>query len=99
MRTGNRMCNPQCISPGRRRLVRPGGCFMLVTYGEPESRLLHLVRPELRWRVQVRRGRRHEPCQIGSDDALSHTLAAWHGGAVTGSCVALGLGRRGQANA
>ncbi|GBF91023.1 methyltransferase [Raphidocelis subcapitata] len=35
------------------RVLRPGGCFVLVTYGDAESRLPHLARPDLPWTVQV----------------------------------------------
>jgi len=44
-------CVTNVVTPNR--LVRPGGCFMLVTYGDPSSRLPHLTMPPLDWSVQV----------------------------------------------
>jgi hypothetical protein len=40
------------------RVLRPGGCCMLITYGGPESRLPHLAAPHLGWDVQARAPRR-----------------------------------------
>ncbi len=36
------------------RLLRPGRCFVLITYGDPGSRLPHLLQPPLDWRAEVR---------------------------------------------
>ena len=59
------------------RLLRPGGCFMLVTYGDPASRLHHLMRPGLDWGVQVGTA----PVAAAATHArvwACHSLSCWH---------------------
>jgi len=35
------------------RILRPGGTFMLITYGEPASRLHYLEKPRYGWKVET----------------------------------------------
>jgi hypothetical protein len=37
----------------RRRVLQPGGVFLLVTLGAPEHRLRMIDRPEYGWTIQV----------------------------------------------
>ncbi|CAN6444822.1 unnamed protein product [Victoria cruziana] len=35
------------------RLLKPGGIYMLVTYGDPTVRMLHLNRPQYNWKITL----------------------------------------------
>ncbi|GLT84236.1 hypothetical protein SLE2022_024810 [Rubroshorea leprosula] len=35
------------------RLLKPGGTFMLITYGDPTVRMLHVNRPAYSWKIEL----------------------------------------------
>ncbi|XP_047334304.1 EEF1A lysine methyltransferase 4 [Impatiens glandulifera] len=35
------------------RLLKPGGTYMLITYGDPSVRMSHLIRPAYDWKIEL----------------------------------------------